>query len=66
MEKGKVRDISNCSSEGVILDEQNRIVNFNSTNVIGRDRNNLKVGEFVWFERIGIEVNTKAINIRRC
>ena len=66
MEKGNIRSISGHNSGGIIADAQGRVLNFNSSNIIGRDRIGLRVGDQVWFERIGVDAETNAINIRKC
>ena len=66
MEKGKIRSISGYSGGGTIADGQGRVINFNSSNIVGRDRTGLKTGDYVWFERMGANIDAKAINIRKC
>jgi len=66
MEKGKVRNMSGHNSGGTIADGQGRAINFDNSNIVGKDRSSLKTGDFVWFERVGANVNVKAINVRLC
>ncbi len=65
MEKGKIRSISGYSG-GTIENGQGRLINFTLSNVVGRDRSNLKIGAFVWFETVGGNRDTNAINVRKC
>ncbi len=66
MEKGKVSMFSASNSSGTIMDGQGRSLGFTSSSYVGRDRSSLKMGDAVWFERIGINAASKAINVRRC
>jgi len=66
MEKGKVRSITGHNNGGIIADMQGRVISFNNSNIVGKDRRSLKTGDQVWFERIGAGSNANAINIRRC
>ena len=66
MEKGRISSISGFNCNGTIADGQGRVINFNSSCIVGRDRSSLKTGDNVWFERIGANTDTRAINIRLC
>ena len=45
MEKGKVRNMSGHNSGGTIADGQGRAINFDNSNIVGKDRSSLKTGE---------------------
>ena len=66
MEKGKVRNITSYNGGGTIVDNQGRLMNFNSSGVVTKNKRSLKTGDLVWFERIGTDVSATAINIRSC
>ena len=66
MEKGVIRSINSHDNIGTIADEQGKIINFNSSHIVDKDRTALKMGDNVWFEKLGIDLDIKAINIRRC
>ena len=62
MEKGKVKSIAGVNEGGVVVDLQGINITFVGSSFVGRNRGALKVGDSVWFERVG----TTAINIRSC
>lgn len=66
MEKGKIRSVASHGGDGSISDGQGQMIGFNSSSIVGRDRSGLKIGDMVWFERVGAMLNARAINIRKC
>ena len=66
MERGKIQSVGGFSGGGTISDEQGRVINFSNGSIVSRDRAGLKLGDRVWFERIGANLDSKAINIRKC
>lgn len=65
MEKGSIKTISS-SNAGVIIDDKRQNVNYISGSFVGKNMSRLKVGDLVWFERVGHGAQLRAINIRRC
>ncbi|OGX05925.1 MAG: hypothetical protein A2Z88_02495 [Omnitrophica WOR_2 bacterium GWA2_47_8] len=66
MEKGRIRSITGHDSSGTIADGEGRLINFSNSSIVGRDRLGLRMGDLVWFERIGTHASSNAINIRKC
>jgi hypothetical protein len=66
MERGTIKSFSKHSGTGCIADGEGRVINFQSSGILGSSRSRLKISDHVWFDRIGANVSLKAINIRLC
>jgi cold shock CspA family protein len=65
MERGIISSYVRGSSGGTISCSGGEEVRFNASYIIGKDRNNLKQGDHVWFEVENIQNCHVAINIRK-
>lgn len=66
MEKGTVASLDKSCGAGMIRKLSDGEVRFQVGNIIGRDRNTLTTGDFVWFEVENIDNVHMAINVRKC
>ena len=66
MEKGTVAFLDKNGGAGMIRKLADGEVRFHVGDIIGRDRNTLTAGDFVWFEMENINNVHMAINVRKC